>query len=83
MKLGLIGALGAMTAVLAAGAPPRYLDVIDAATHERPMNQATRSYRPKASRYMPHIGAKERARHAGKSDGPMHGLPPLFRKVAS
>lgn len=24
------------------------------------------------SRYMPHIGAKERARHAGKPDGPMH-----------
>lgn len=31
------------------------------------------------SRYMPHIGAKERARHAGKPDGPMHKLPPLFR----
>jgi len=31
------------------------------------------------SRYMPHIGAKERARHARKPDGPMHKLPPLFR----
>ena len=31
------------------------------------------------SRYMPHIGTKERARHAHKPDGPMHGLPPLFR----
>lgn len=24
------------------------------------------------SKYTPHIGAKERARHAGKPDGPMH-----------
>lgn len=29
---------------------------------------------------LPHIGAKERARHAGKPDGPMHGLPLLHRK---
>lgn len=29
---------------------------------------------------LPHIGAKERARHAGKPDGAMHGLPPLHRK---
>ena len=26
----------------------------------------------KRTRYMPHIGAKERARHAGRPDGPMH-----------
>ena len=31
----------------------------------------------KGSRYMPHIGAKERARHAGKPDGAMHGKGPL------
>lgn len=33
------------------------------------------------SRYTPHIGAKERARHAGKPDGAMHGLPYLHRKA--
>lgn len=34
--------------------------------------RARKNYRPRHSRYMPHIGAKERARHAGKPDGPMH-----------
>lgn len=32
----------------------------------------TRQDRRGRSKYMPHIGAKERARHAGKPDGPMH-----------
>lgn len=36
-----------------------------------------RTRRPKHSRYMPHIGAKERARHAGKPDGVMHAAPPI------
>ncbi len=27
---------------------------------------------PQPNKYTPHIGAKERARHAGKPDGPMH-----------
>jgi hypothetical protein len=31
------------------------------------------------SRWMPHIGDKERARHAGKPDGLMHKAPPLFQ----
>ena len=32
----------------------------------------TRSARAGKSKYMPHLGAKERARHAGKPDGLMH-----------
>lgn len=29
------------------------------------------------SRWVGHLGAKERARHVGKPDGAMHGLPPI------
>lgn len=36
-----------------------------------------RTRRPKHSRYVPHIGAKERARHAGEPDGVMHAAPPI------
>lgn len=44
---------------------------------------AVTSFAARASRgRMPHIGAKERARHAGKPDGPMHGLPPRHRANA-
>lgn len=32
----------------------------------------TRSLRAGRSKYMPHLGVKERARHAGKPDGAMH-----------
>lgn len=32
---------------------------------------------------MPHIGAKERARHAGKPDGMMHAVPPIHLRNAS
>lgn len=38
-----------------------------------------RTRRPKPGRYMPHIGAKERARHAGKPDGAMHGQGPIHK----
>lgn len=44
------------------------------------MRPARSALRPRRiSNRMPHIGTKERARHAGKPDGPMHGLPLLFR----
>lgn len=43
--------------------------------HER----RARSFTAGRSKYTPHIGNKERARHAGKPDGPMHGLPLLRR----
>ena len=33
--------------------------------------------------YMPHIGAKERARHAGKPDGVMHAVPPIHLRNAA
>lgn len=52
----------------------------DADLDKRP---ARSNFRPRrASNRTPHIGKKERARHAGKPDGAMHGLPPLFRKGA-
>lgn len=35
------------------------------------------------SKYMPHIGDKERARHAGKHDGVVHGQPPIHALNAS
>lgn len=41
-----------------------------------------RTRRPKPGRYMPHIGAKERARHAGKPDGVMHAAPPIHLRNA-
>lgn len=41
-----------------------------------------RTRRPKRSRHMPHIGAKERARHAGKPDGVMHAVPPIHLRNA-
>ena len=41
-----------------------------------------RTRRPKPSRYMPHIGTKERARHAGKPDGAMHAVPPIHLRNA-
>lgn len=44
------------------------------------LRPARSHFRPRRiSNRMAHIGAKERARHAGKPDGPLHGLPLLFR----
>lgn len=42
----------------------------------------TRRLCANGSKYMPHTGSKERARHAGNPDGAMHGLPPLHRVTA-
>ena len=42
-----------------------------------------RTRRSGTSRYMPHIGAKERARHAGKPDGVMHAVPPIHLRNAA
>ena len=49
----------------APGADPWHIGSI-----QKPRRPVT--YHLRASRYMPHIGAKERARHAGKPEGAMH-----------
>lgn len=36
---------------------------------------------PPRTKRTPHIGAKERARHAGKPDGPMHRTPHEHRAL--
>lgn len=41
----------------------------------------TRSHLAGRSKYMPRLGAKERARHAGKPDGLMHLTPHEHRAV--
>lgn len=37
---------------------------------------------PQASKYMPHLGKKEHARHAGRPDGVMHSVGPIHERNA-
>jgi hypothetical protein len=72
MAAGLAVVSGASQAIEAGPEPVRF--------RKRTVLRPT-TYRPPRGR-LPHLGAKERARHAGKPDGPMHGLPLLHREGA-
>lgn len=58
------------------------LGYLSGAARRRGYSTLGRSYDAR-SRYMPHIGAKERARHAGKPDGVMHAVPPIHLRNAA
>jgi len=76
-------AMAAMAGGLAIVESPRALEAGPEPIVPRKKPAATAHAPRKASKRMPHIGMKERARHAGKTDGSMHGLPPLHRKGAA
>lgn len=76
--IGAIAALAMMASPAMSVDYSRAIEMPDGPPPPKKAKSTTHTYSRIRGR-MPHIGAKERARHAGKPDGPMHGLPPLFR----
>lgn len=80
-RSGLMAAMAMLAMGGALGAAAHPIELVEAPEPARKKRVSTAAYsEPPRSKRMPHIGAKERARHAGKPDGPMHRTPHEHRE---
>jgi len=81
-RTSLIGAMAMLAMVGGMGLAAHPVEALEASPAPRKRRVATGTYTaPPRSKRTPHIGAKERARHAGKPDGPMHRTPHEHRAL--